>query len=187
MLQNIAQFLAKGMICAQSNVPIFRNQRPRDYPWITVQGINRPAAREGLEQSASQAAIFGSLGLSNLTRRTNFMRPGLSGLRLSLCTLIATATVFASSAFAAAKAETFTGVVSDAMCGAKHMMEGDCTRACVRKGSKYALIVGDKVYTLDTNNQATLGQLDKLADQKAQIKGQANGETIEVSSVAAAK
>ena len=36
----------------------------------------------------------------------------------------------------AAKAETFTGTVSDAMCGAKHMMAGDaaaCLRACVRK------------------------------------------------------
>ena len=117
------------------------------------------------------------------------MRPGLSGLRLSLCTLIATATLSAPSAFAA-KAETFTGVVSDAMCGAKHMMEGDgaaCLRACVRKGSKYALIVGDKVYTLDTSNQATIDQLDKLADQKAQVKGQVNGEAIEVSSVAPAK
>jgi hypothetical protein len=71
----------------------------------------------------------------------------------------------------AAKAETFTGTVSDAMCGAKHMMEGDdaaCLRACVQKGSKYALVVGDKVYTLDA-------------------KGTAVGDTIEVSSVAPAK
>jgi hypothetical protein len=76
----------------------------------------------------------------------------------------------------AAKAETFTGTVSDAMCGAKHMMEGDdaaCLRACVQKGSKYALVVGDK--------------LDKLAAAKATVKGTADGDTIEVSSVAPAK
>jgi len=90
----------------------------------------------------------------------------------------------------ATKAETFTGTVSDAMCGAKHMMEGDaaaCLRACVQKGSKYALVVGDKVYTLDTKDKATLDKLDKLGTAKATVKGEANGDTIEVSSVAAAK
>lgn len=90
----------------------------------------------------------------------------------------------------AAKADTVTGTVTDAMCGAKHMMEGDpaaCLRACVQKGSNYALIVGDKVYTLNTKDKATLDKLDKLADAKATVKGAANGDTIEVSSVAAAK
>ena len=90
----------------------------------------------------------------------------------------------------AAKAETFTGTISDAMCGAKHMMEGDdaaCLRACVQKGSKYALVVGGKVYTLDTKDKATLDKLDKLAAAKATVKGEVDGDTIEVSSVAAAK
>jgi hypothetical protein len=90
----------------------------------------------------------------------------------------------------AAKAETFTGTVSDAMCGAKHMMEGDdaaCLRACVQKGSKYALVVGDKVYVLDTKDKATLDKLEKLGAGRATIKGEATGDTIEVSSVAAAK
>jgi hypothetical protein len=90
----------------------------------------------------------------------------------------------------AGKAETVTGTVSDAMCGAKHMMEGDdaaCLRACVQKGSKYALVVGEKVYTLDTKDKATLDKLEKLGAGKATVKGEANGDTIEVSSVAAAK
>jgi hypothetical protein len=90
----------------------------------------------------------------------------------------------------AAKAESFTGVVSDAMCGKKHMMEGDpaaCLRACVQKGSKYALVVGDKVYTLDTDDKSTLATLDKLANKNATVKGQANGDEIQVSSVSAAK
>jgi hypothetical protein len=90
----------------------------------------------------------------------------------------------------AAKAETVTGTVTDAMCGAKHMMEGDpvsCLRACVQKGSAYALVVGDKVYTLNTKDKATLDQLDKLANAKATVKGAANGDTIDVTSVAAAK
>jgi hypothetical protein len=90
----------------------------------------------------------------------------------------------------AGKAQSYTGIVSDAMCGAKHMMEGDpaaCLRACVQKGSKYALVVGDKVYTLDTADKATLENLDKLANKKATVKGEANGDEIAVSSVSPAK
>lgn len=103
--------------------------------------------------------------------------------------LLVLAVILTSPAFAA-KAMTFTGTVSDAMCGAKHMMEGDpagCLRACVQKGSKYALVIGDKVFTLDTTDKATLDALDKLANQKVQVKGSLDGDTISVSSVAAAK
>jgi hypothetical protein len=115
-----------------------------------------------------------------------FMR--FFNLRLEL-SMAALALAVVAIAFAA-KAQSFTGTVSDAMCGAKHMMEGDpaaCLRACVQKGSKYALVVGDKVYTLDTQDPATLAALDKLANQKATVKGQANGDEIEVGSVTPAK
>jgi hypothetical protein len=47
--------------------------------------------------------------------------------------------------------------------------------------------VGGKVYTLDTKDKATLDKLDKLAAGKATVKGEVEGDTIEVSSVAAAK
>jgi hypothetical protein len=89
--------------------------------------------------------------------------------------------------YAASKAESFTGEVSDAMCGAKHMMAGsapDCTRACVNKGAKYSLVVGDKVYTLDAKDKAALAQLDKLAGEQAKVTGKLEGDTIEVNSVA---
>jgi len=90
----------------------------------------------------------------------------------------------------AAKAETFTGEVGDAMCGAKHEMGGskaDCTRDCIKQGSKYALVVGDKVYTLETTDKAALDQLDKLAGMNAKVTGTANGTTIQVAAVTAAK
>jgi hypothetical protein len=91
-------------------------------------------------------------------------------------------------AFAADKPQTFTGKVSDSMCGAKHMMAGasdaDCTRACVKQGSKYALVVGDKVYTLEGGDAATL---DKLAGQNATVTGTLKEKTITVASVAPAK
>ena len=95
----------------------------------------------------------------------------------------------AVSAFAAG-GKTFTGTVSDSMCGAKHAMPGDdaaCTRACVSKGSKYALVVGDKVYTLETSDKAALATLDKQAGAKATVSGTEKDNTITVSSVKAAQ
>ena len=94
-----------------------------------------------------------------------------------------------ASAFAAG-GKAFTGTVSDSMCGAKHAMAGDdagCTRACVAKGSKYALVVGDKVYTLDTSDKAALATLDKQAGSKVTVNGTEKGDTITVSSVKAAQ
>ena len=95
--------------------------------------------------------------------------------------------LFAGMLFAAAKGTSWEGTVSDAMCGAKHAMPGasdrDCTLACVKKGSKYALVVGDKVYTLEGK---TAG-LEKYAGAKAKVTGTLKGDTIQVASVAAPK
>src|ERR1022692_1720245 len=92
---------------------------------------------------------------------------------------------------AAGSAQTLTGRVSDAMCGAKHTEGGiapaACVRVCVQKGAKYALVVGDKVYTLDTSDQAALDKLSSLAWEQAKVTGAANGDTISVKSVTAAK
>jgi hypothetical protein len=94
---------------------------------------------------------------------------------------------FAVSAFAA-KASTFTGTVSDSMCGAKHMGDpAQCTRGCVSKGSKYALVVGDKVYTLETGDQKALDTLDKQAGAKVTVTGTEKDNTITVASVKAAQ
>jgi hypothetical protein len=93
-------------------------------------------------------------------------------------------------AMAAGSTQTFTGKVSDAMCGAKHkegIPPADCVRACVQHGAKYALVVGDKVYTLDTSNKTNLDELNKLAWEQAKVTGSANGDVISVKSVSAAK
>jgi hypothetical protein len=91
-------------------------------------------------------------------------------------------------ALAAGKSQTLTGEVSDAMCGAKHQMPGkaaDCARACVQHGSNYALVVGDKVYTLQTSDKTALDKLNDLAGAKAKVTGEVDGTTITVKSVAA--
>jgi hypothetical protein len=105
-------------------------------------------------------------------------------LSVLLVALLAAGVAFAASG------KSFTGTVSDSMCGAKHAMPGDdaaCTRACVGKGSKYALVVGDKVYTLDTSDKAALATLDKQAGAKATVTGTEKDDTIAVSSVKPAK
>jgi hypothetical protein len=107
-----------------------------------------------------------------------------------LATLCLGPSLAISSAFAADQAQGFTGRVTDAMCGANHKMVGegaDCVRGCIRRGSRYALVVGDKVYTLDTNDKSALDELDKLADHQAKVTGQVKGDIITVTSVAGAK
>jgi hypothetical protein len=99
-----------------------------------------------------------------------------------------TITVVLSAAhLRAANQQQLTGIISDAMCGASHMMEGktpaECTRECVKEGSKYVLVVGDKVYTLNGHE----AELDKLAGEKAVVKGDVSGDKVQVQSVAPAQ
>jgi hypothetical protein len=105
---------------------------------------------------------------------------------------ISLAAVLAASSAFAAKTQTFTGTVGDAVCGAKHTMDGDeisCLRTCVQRGSKYDLVVGERVYVLDidTKDKSSADALDKLAGQQVKVKGEASGDTIEVQSVATAE
>ena len=105
-----------------------------------------------------------------------------------LLNLVVISGLAVSSGFAA-KAKTFSGKVSDAMCGAKHMESNDeagCTRVCVGKGAKYALVSGDKVYTLDTSDKAALAILDKQAGAKVTVTGTEKDSTITVTGVTAA-
>jgi hypothetical protein len=107
------------------------------------------------------------------------MRLRISALFLS----VALSTVAAS----AQSSQTLTGTVSDAMCGAHHMIQGaaaaQCTRKCVKQGSDFALVSGSQVYTLKGDKS----QFDKLAGQKVTIKGKVNETTVTVDSIAAAK
>jgi hypothetical protein len=104
--------------------------------------------------------------------------------------LVATVVCLATLCLAGpAKKQTFTGEVGDAMCGRQHMQgtPAECTRACVSKGSKYALVVGDKIYKLDTSDKTILALLDKQAGKNATVTGTLDGDTITVSTAVAAK
>jgi hypothetical protein len=102
-----------------------------------------------------------------------------------LAALIVVVSMAALPAMAATT--TLTGVVTDSMCGAKHMLPGkspaECTRGCVQHGASFALAVGNKVYLLAGQKVA----VNALAGKKATVTGELSGSTIKVASIHAAK
>lgn len=92
----------------------------------------------------------------------------------------------AALSFGAAKTQTFSGTISDSMCGASHMMPGpakDCTLKCVEDGSKFVLVdPSGKVYKLSDQAKPRA-----FAGQNVKVTGSLSGDTITVSSIAAAK
>jgi Protein of unknown function (DUF5818) len=92
--------------------------------------------------------------------------------------------IFGCLALAADKS-TFTGVVSDSHCGAKHSTAGDaatgCVKGCIKGGASYVLVTSDgKVYQLDNQDK-----FKDYAGQSVKVMGTANGESISVDSVEA--
>lgn len=91
-------------------------------------------------------------------------------------TLIATV-LSAGLLAAAAGPQSFTGVITDTMCGANHKPmnvspDSKCVLECVKHGSKYALLVGTNVYVL--SDQQTP---EKFAAQKVKVTGALNEKT----------
>lgn len=91
--------------------------------------------------------------------------------------------VLIASFAAMAAPQSFTGTLSDSMCGAKHMMPGksdaECIRECIKANSKYALVVDKKVYTLSGSQE----EFSRLAGKRVQVTGEKSGDTISVKSV----
>ncbi|MGD1023133.1 MAG: hypothetical protein ABR880_10155 [Candidatus Sulfotelmatobacter sp.] len=82
--------------------------------------------------------------------------------------------------------QSYEGIITDTHCGAKHsaavgMAAADCTRVCVRSGESFALVDGDKAYTLAGEPAA----LKRVAGQRVKIVGTLNGDTISVAAVGA--
>ena len=78
---------------------------------------------------------------------------------------------------------TFAGLITDDHCGARHDMDSgksptECTKMCVRNGSKYVLVEGNKRYALAGSES----KLDELAGQRVKVAGVFDGKTIILSS-----
>ena len=87
----------------------------------------------------------------------------------------------------AANEQTFTGVITDSMCGKDHAMmkvspDSKCVLDCVKHGSKYALYDGKTAYVL--SDQKTPEQ---FAGQKVKVTGTLNEKTkiLKVDSISA--
>ena len=97
---------------------------------------------------------------------------------------------FSFAALLAADAPgSFTGVITDTMCGAKHdMMKGSpddqCVKMCAKGSSDYALYDGKDVWKLSNQKRAA-----KFPAHRVIVTGTANTstKTINVISIEAAK
>jgi hypothetical protein len=91
---------------------------------------------------------------------------------------------------AAAADRTWTGKISDSMCGAKHKMgaehgatamsDHDCTLACVKNGAKFVFVSSGKIYKIENQDFASLTE---HAGHTVQLKGFLKSDTITVSSI----
>jgi len=81
--------------------------------------------------------------------------------------------------------KTFSGVVTDSHCGARHQdatkSPAECAQMCARNGSQYVLVDGDKTYALNGDMQ----QIAKLAGQRVSVEGSIVGDTLHVASIQA--
>lgn len=98
--------------------------------------------------------------------------------------------VFATLSLGAALAmsamgATWSGTISDAMCGAKHAAasadDQKCAQTCVKEhGSEPVLIVGDKVYKIDA---ASKEKVLPHVGHKVTISGNLKDDTVSVKSI----
>lgn len=81
--------------------------------------------------------------------------------------------------------QTWSGTLSDKMCGADHKAMGskladrDCTLSCTKDGTPYVLVSGDKIYRLTGHE----GDLKTHAGHAVTVIGELKGDTIRVSRI----
>jgi hypothetical protein len=82
---------------------------------------------------------------------------------------------------ASAADQTWTGKISDSMCG-KKMSDRDCTVACVKDhNAKYVFVSGGKVYNVGNQD---FDALQEHAGHTVKLTGEMSGDTITVSKIA---
>ena len=96
---------------------------------------------------------------------------------------ILTASLFSAAVQARAATQAFDGIISDSMCSKKHMMPGksdaECIKECIKAGSAYVLVVGDKTYSL----KGKAAMIEPFAGKHVQVKGDANQNAINVTDI----
>jgi len=99
--------------------------------------------------------------------------------------LLLSTLVLGASSVTAQTSGKFTGTLVDSMCGKKHATttaaSTKCVKECIKGGADYALVSGDKVYTLKGDKE----ELDKLAGAAVTVEGESDGKVITVKSIKA--
>jgi hypothetical protein len=100
-------------------------------------------------------------------------------MRKRLLMLVAAMLVFGCLSWA----KTYTGTVSDAMCGASHGGQDpvQCTKGCEAKGSKLVVVADGKVYNTDQQDM-----LKGHEGEKVKITGTVKGDSMTITHLAAA-
>jgi hypothetical protein len=80
---------------------------------------------------------------------------------------------------------TFSGVITDDHCAARHDMSSgmgtsECTRVCVHRGANYVLVDGDKSYRLEGNPT----ELGIYSGTRVELTGSLTENRIQVNSIA---
>lgn len=112
-------------------------------------------------------------------------------------TLCCVSLLAGGASFVSADDQTWTGQISDSLCGATHdkMINDkykelrttsgapahDCTLTCVKAGGKYVFVVKGKVYRITNQN---LAALQARAGENVLLTGSMRGNAITVSSIA---
>lgn len=100
------------------------------------------------------------------------------------------ATILSASSSLAAD-QSWTGKISDSMCGAVHtkmsaehgnakMSDRECTLACIKDGGKYVFVSKGKVYKIENQD---LPSLSEHAGHTVKLTGTMNGDAIKVSNI----
>jgi hypothetical protein len=104
--------------------------------------------------------------------------------RTAIPTILFALSVSVAATIVTPAQQVWTGFVTDTHCGTncqvtKNMTPDlECIRECVRKGSKYGLWVGNRVYALDPQNGAA-----KFAAKNVRVRGTLDGDTIHAASM----
>ena len=95
-------------------------------------------------------------------------------------TMVLASCIFGSALFA----ESFTGVVSDEHCGAKHEQatakDKSCVETCVKGGAAPVIVTDGKVYKISEDTQ---GKVRNHLGEKVKVNGKIEGDTVTIDTV----
>jgi hypothetical protein len=98
-------------------------------------------------------------------------------------------TVAIGSLFAvSALAESMSGTITDANCGAKHAAatekDAACAKSCVKRGAAAVLVSDGKVYKISADSKDKVAE---LVGMKVNVNAKVEGDTVTIESAEAAK